>query len=231
MRVLRTFSRVALLAGLVLAAAPVAGAAAAELADRARVAEGLLTDNKPVQALAEMEAAFNAAWERAPLGFSEALFVAARPAGFGIYDARPAAVFKEGEDMLVYAEPFGFGYGRENELFLIDFKADFELRTPTGQILHKQADFADLTMKSRRRNKEFQVFITYNFNGLKPGDYVLVTRLHDLHSGKTGAFELPFTIAAPTPPGTPATPPAAGATPPAQPDAAETAPDAPAPAP
>lgn len=227
MRVLRTFSRVALVAAGLLAAAPVVGTGAAELADRARVAEGLLTENKPVQALAEMEAAFNAAWERAPLGFSEALFVAARPAGFGIYDARPTGVFQEGEDMLVYAEPFGFGYGRENELFLIDFKADFELRTPTGQILHKQADFADLTMKSRRRNKEFQVFITYNFNGLKPGDYVLVTRLHDLHSSKTGAFELPFTIAAPTPPGNPAT----EATPPAQPDAAETAPDAPAPAP
>jgi hypothetical protein len=52
-------------------------------------------------------------------------------------------------------------------------------------------------MDSRRRNKEFQVFITYNFQGLKPGDYVLATTLRDRNSPKTGSFELPFTIVAP----------------------------------
>ncbi|WP_157775335.1 hypothetical protein [Hartmannibacter diazotrophicus] len=184
-------------------------ALAGELVDHATTAEKLLGEDKPVQALAEMEAAFNAAWDLAPLGFSEALFVAARPAGFGIYDARPSNIFKEGEDMLVYAEPFGFGYGRDGELFLIDFKADFELRTPTGQVLHQQDGFADLKMRSRRRNKEFQVFITYNFSGLKQGDYVLVTRLHDLHSDKVASFDLPFTI---VPGDSSSTPPAGNAT-------------------
>ena len=56
--------------------------------------------------------------------------------------------------------------------------------------------FASLDMASRRRNKEFQVYIVYNFKGLKPGDYVLVTKLNDRNSAKTGEFELPFTIAA-----------------------------------
>ena len=50
-------------------------------------------------------------------------------------------------------------------------------------------------MVSRRRNKEFQVYIVYNFKGLKPGDYVLVTKLSDRNSDKKGEFELPFTIA------------------------------------
>ena len=68
-----------------------------------------------------------------------------------------------------------------------------------GQILHAQEGFASLDMASRRRNKEFQVYIVYNFKGLKPGDYVLVTKLNDRNSAKTGEFELPFTIAA-TPP-------------------------------
>ena len=31
--------------------------------------------------------------------------------------------------------------------------------------------------------------------GLKPGDYVLVTKLSDRNSDKKGEFELPFTIA------------------------------------
>ena len=97
--------------------------------------------------------------------------------------------------MLVYAEPFGYGFGKEGDLFKIDFSADFELRTPRGQILHAQEGFASLDMVSRRRNKEFQVYIVYNFKGLKPGDYVLVTKLSDRNSEKKGEFELPFTIA------------------------------------
>lgn len=183
-------------AALFLAVQPVA---AGPLADQAAKADDLVAAGKPVEALATLEAAFNAVWEAAPLGFSEALFVADRPAGFGIYSIRPSAVFRPGEDMLVYAEPFGYGYGRNGEMFDIGFSADFELRNATGQILYTQKGFADLAMTSRRQNKEFQVFVTYNFEGLKPGDYVLVTRLNDKHSAKSGSFELPFTIAAPQP--------------------------------
>ena len=185
-----------LLASLAAVAAPVP-ASAGKIADEAVRAEELAAAGNPVQALAAIESAFNELWDQAPLGFSEALFVAAKPQGFGIYDMRPNAVFAPGEDMLVYAEPFGYGYGRDGETFEIAFDADFELRTAKGQILHAQSDFARLDMRSRRRNKEFQIFITYNFKGLKAGDYVLATTLRDRNSDKTGSFELPFTVAAP----------------------------------
>jgi hypothetical protein len=172
---------------------------AGPILDDAKAAEALLAEGKAVEALASLEAAFNAAWDAAPLGFSEATFVTGKPAGFGIYDTRPNAVFQPDEQMLVYAEPFGYGFGKDGDLFKIDFSADFQLRTTRGQILHAQEGFASLDMASRRRNKEFQVYIVYNFKGLKPGDYVLVTKLNDRNSAKTGEFELPFTIAA-TPP-------------------------------
>ena len=174
-------------------------AMAGPILDEAKAAEALLAEGKAVEALASLEAAFNAAWDAAPLGFSEATFVTGKPAGFGIYDTRPNAVFQPDEQMLVYAEPFGYGFGKDGDLFKIDFSADFQLRTTRGQILHAQEGFASLDMASRRRNKEFQVYIVYNFKGLKPGDYVLVTKLNDRNSAKTGEFELPFTIAA-TPP-------------------------------
>jgi hypothetical protein len=179
-----------------------AAAVAGPIVDRAAEAESRLAEGRAVEALASVEAAFNEVWDKAPLGFSEALFVTGKPAGFGIYDARPSNVFRPGEAMLVYAEPFGYGYGREGEDFTIAFDADFELRTAKGQILHAQEGFAVLDMTSRRRNKEFQIFITYAFEGLKPGDYVLVTALRDRNSEKKGRFELPFTVAgegAPTP--------------------------------
>jgi hypothetical protein len=193
---LRRLARLSLVAaGLpVLAATAAAGG---EITDAARSAELAAEAGKPVEALAAIEEAFNALWDKAPLGFSEALFVADRPKGFGIYDMRPTSVFRPGEDMLVYAEPFGYGFGRDGDLFVIAFDADFELRTAGGQILHARQDFARLEMKSRRRNKEFQVFITYSFKGLKPGDYVLSTTLRDRNSPKAGNFELPFTVVAP----------------------------------
>jgi hypothetical protein len=191
----RTLGPVLLAAGLAVASTAAAGAAAAgEVVESAEKAEALAAAGQPVQALAAIEAAFNTLWDKAPLGFSEALFVADRPEGFGIYDMRPSSVFLPGEDMLVYAEPFGYGYSRQGEAFEIAFDADFELRTTRGQILHAQEEFAELSMTSRRRNKEFQIFITYNFKGLKPGDYILSTTLRDRNSTKTGSFELPFSV-------------------------------------
>jgi len=184
-------------AGLLAAPVFAAPAAAGELVDRAAEAERLLADGNAVDALAELEAAFDIAWSEAPLGFSQALFVASRPHGFGIYEARQDARFQEGEDLLVYAEPYGFGYGRDGDLYKIQFDADFVLRTPTGQIIHGQENFSRLEMESRRPNKEFQVFITYSFTGLRPGDYVLATTLTDVNSGKVGTFDLPFTIVPP----------------------------------
>ncbi|MBS1183390.1 MAG: hypothetical protein H6Q99_3270 [Proteobacteria bacterium] len=170
-------------------------AVAGPILDEAKAAEALLSEGKAVEALASLEAAFNVAWDAAPLSFSEATFVTGKPAGFGIYATRTNTVFLPDEQMLVYAEPFGYSFGKDGDLFKIDFSADFELRTPRGQILHAQEGFASLDMVSRRRNKEFQVYIVYNFKGLKPGDYVLVTKLSDRNSEKKGEFELPFTVA------------------------------------
>ncbi|HUG63220.1 MAG TPA: hypothetical protein VMP03_15340 [Methylomirabilota bacterium] len=192
----RHAARIGLVLSGLLAAVQAEAVTAGEVVENARKAEELSDAGNPVQALAAIEAAFNSLWDKAPLGFSEALFVAAKPQGFGIYDMRPSAVFDPGEDMLVYAEPFGYGYRREGDTFQIAFDADFELRNTGGQILHAQSDFAELDMQSRRRNKEFQIFITYNFKGLKPGDYILSTTLRDRNSPKTGSFDLPFTVAA-----------------------------------
>lgn len=171
-----------------------ARAEAGELVDHAARAEQLLQANKPVPALAEIEAAFNSVWDKAGLGFSEALFVTSPPAGFGLYTPRATAAFHDGEPMHVYAEPFGYGFAPKDGQFAIALSADFRVRNAKGQVLQEQKGFADLTTVSRRRNKEFQVSITYQISGLKPGDYILATTLNDRTSGKSGSFELPFSI-------------------------------------
>ena len=129
----RRLARLSLVA-LGLSAAMFAAAFAGEIVDAAQQAESHEAAGNPVKALAAIENAFNALWDKAPLQFSEALFVSGKPQGFGIYEPRPTSVFKPGEDMPVYAEPFGYGgYGRKGDAFVISFDADFELRTASGQ--------------------------------------------------------------------------------------------------
>jgi hypothetical protein len=179
-----------------LFALPFAGApvSAGPVADDALRAEQFLAQGKTVEALALLESAFNAVWDSVPLGFSEAVFVTGRPSGFGIFETRANAVFKSGEPMMVYAEPYGYGYGDLDGQFTIKLTADYQLKNATGAVLTAQDNFASMSMVSHRRNKEFQLFITYKIDGLPVGDYVLVTTIRDQNSTKSGGFELPFTI-------------------------------------
>ncbi len=174
-------------------------AAAGPLTEQAQQAETELNAGNAVKALASIEAAFNSVWDATPLGFSEALFVTGKPAGFGVYDARATNVFRpdEGHDGLRRAVRLRLRARRRG----VQDRLRRRFRTPDGQgsILTSQEGFAVLDMASRRRNKEFQVFITYSFKGLKAGDYVLVTKLRDRNSAKAGSFELPFTVASTTP--------------------------------
>ncbi|MCW2308149.1 hypothetical protein [Rhodobium gokarnense] len=187
---------------LVLSAAIVGGAWAAHAETPAALAEktaSLIAAEKPAEALGAAEALRDAAWQAAPLGFTTARFVAAPAKGYGRYEPREDTTFKAGEPIAVYAEPVGYGFGRDGEDILIDLDADLELRTPDGQILVAQTDFTRLSARTRRPVYEFQVSFSLNLSGLQPGDYVLFTRLKDAHSDKAGSFELPFTIKGPEP--------------------------------
>lgn len=147
-------------------------------------------------ALAAARQAADAAWSQAPLAFSVATFTQQTAKGFGQYEPRGDNSFKAGESLHVYVEPVGYGYGRGGETYEIAFSADFELRNTSGQILAGQNAFADLALVSRNANKEYQASLSFRFDNLLPGDYVLRTRLNDRHSDKAGSFSLPFNIKA-----------------------------------
>ena len=150
------------------------------------------------------EAAYDATWRAIPLSFTKALFAASAPEGFGRYTPRDKAVFSAGEEIVVYAEPVGYAYGEGADGFSIDLDADLDVRTASGQILARQTGFSRLSYTSPIRERAFNVTLTFSFDGLKPGDYVLAVTLRDAHSDKSGSFELPFAIAASEPPAAPA---------------------------
>jgi hypothetical protein len=169
-------------------------AEAGELVSSANTAEGLAAQNKYLDAIDEMSWAVAKLWPWSPLLIRRALFVAAEPGGYGIYDERKDAVFKLKEMLIIYAEPVGFGYSYADGLYSIDLALDFEVKDKQGKTVANQANFGALTLKSRVQNREFYAKVTYDFSGLQPGDYDVITTMRDKATEKTTNFTLPFTL-------------------------------------
>lgn len=138
----------------------------------------------------------DAAWASSPLGFTDARFVEKPAAGYGAFDPRDGATFEPGDAINVYAEPVGYGYRKQDGIFEVELAVDFEILNNTGQVLAEQADFARVTAQARNPLREFQTSLSFRFEGLTDGDYILVTRFRDANSEKSGEIRLPFTIEA-----------------------------------
>ena len=167
---------------------------AGEISEAGVTAENLVSAGKFDEALQTLETARNAVWNQTPLSFRKTIFVAADPAGFGIYDIRENNEFKSGELLVIYTEPVGFSYGRDGQIFITDMALDFEIKDASGASLAKQENFASWTLRSRVPNKEFMGKIDYNFTGLKPGDYDVITTVRDKNSEKANSFSMKFKI-------------------------------------
>lgn len=189
---MKTFASGALIAALALPQMADAG----PILDAAGEIEAQLSGGDPFAALGGAETIFGMVWEQVPaIGFTATALVAEPALGYGIYTPRDSNVYKIGEPILVYAEPFGFGYGQaEDGRFAIGLAIDLAVTTEAGEVLGELADISTLDLVSRYANREFQANITYTLDGLEPGKYVLRTILRDRNSEKTGAFDLPVEI-------------------------------------
>ena len=173
----------------------ICAAYAGEISEAGVAAENLMNAGKFDEALRTLETARDAVWNQAPLTFRKTIFVAAEPAGFGIYDIRENNEFKSGEPLVIYAEPVGFSHRRDGQIFITDMALDFEIKDSSGTSLAKQENFASWTLRSRVPNKEFMGKLDYNFTGLQPGDYDVITTVRDKNSEKANSFSMRFKIA------------------------------------
>jgi hypothetical protein len=181
---------VLLASSLLLATATHAG----ETLDSAAKAEQLAGEGKFTEALAAIDSAKDSIWKAAPLTFRRALFVASDPQGFGVYDIRDNSVFKRSAPLIIYAEPIGYGYGRDGDLYVIELGLDFTIKSSDGKVAAQQENFGTLSFRSRVPNKEFMAKVTYDFSGLPPGDFEVVTTANDKNSDKSGEFSLKFSL-------------------------------------
>lgn len=148
-----------------------------------------------LEAIDAAQAQLAAAWDAAPLSFRKALF-ADKIEAFGVYEPKQGAVFSPGEQIVVYAEPVGYGYlASEDSSYSFGFDFDLLVKTEDGTIMGGQEKFARTELKSREQNREFLVTLTLSLDGAPAGNYVLEYLAHDIASDETATIQLPFTIA------------------------------------
>ena len=184
-------SQIVPVAALLLLPVP---AQAGELVDAATEAESALSGGEPAKAYEAMATAMTKVWDQIPLTIQKAVFTAADPQGFGIYDRRDNDEYKSTQEIVIYTEPAGYGFGKDGDLYTISMDLDFVLKTKEGEELGGQKSFSQWNLKSRVPNREFMGKLTYTFEGIQPGDYVITTTVRDQNSDETTTFDMPFKI-------------------------------------
>jgi hypothetical protein len=169
-------------------------AAAQDIVSKAKDAETLAAAGKYVAAMDTLDEAAGALWDKSPLIFRRALWVAEPPTGYGAYTPRETNVYRSGADMHIYTEPVGFGWRKTGDIWRTDLVIDLLVKNAAGAKLFQQSEFQKLQLGSRVRNREFMAHLTYSLSGLPPGNYVVDTTLRDAVTGKSGVFSLPFVI-------------------------------------
>ena len=176
--------------------ASVSTAAAGPAVDAATKAEALIVEGKPVEALDAFDAAYEALWNVMPLGFRNVRLVDSSE-GYGVYEERADRSYRADDRMAVYVEPVGYSYAETPDGYSIDLKTSLEIRDADGRTVADAEDLWTGSLETRRRNREFNMTLSYVVPFMRPGDYVGVFTVRDGHSEKTGSFEVPFTVLPP----------------------------------
>lgn len=169
---------------------------AGPLVDAATTIESRLAKDDAAGALSAAGDLYGQVWDQArALGFTQALLVAENATGYGVYNPRPTNVFKKGDPILIYCEPYGFDYGAPGRgLWSVNLFVDLQILDASGNQLANAPDATEYNMTSRHLNREVQANITYTLDGIQPGRYTLVTTLRDKNSQKSGSFQTAIEI-------------------------------------
>ncbi len=182
-----------LLASALAAAAP--PATAGPLADAAQKAEEQAAAGDTVGAHDTIRNAFGSFAATLPFSIGKVIFVSAPPAGYGMYDQRPAASFKPGEPIISYVEPVGLTWKTiEGDRLEAHFTVDLELLDAKGTVLAEQKAFGSFDFRGSVRNQEVFARLTLNLTEPPAGEYVLRYRFRDAASGAVALSEQPFSI-------------------------------------
>lgn len=168
-------------------------AIAGEVATKAAEAENLLSSGKTAEAIDAFDAAADAFWKAAPLGFRKALFVDSVN-GFGDYVPHQGSTFAPKSELTIYAEPIAFGWSPAGADQKVDFTTTIEIRSEKGIVMAKSSTPAALERTSHSKTQDFHITIGFPLPALKPGSYQLIVTVTDASTGKSAPIQLPLTI-------------------------------------
>ncbi len=182
-----------LAAGLAVVAATPARAEPSvdELLDRAKAENA---DNKPVDALRDVQAAYDRLWHDGPLFLTQALFIKEDPQGYGHYDPRADTVFTQKDPLYVYLEPAGYGFKYDGAIYRFGFAVDIEILDSSGKQRGYAKDFTNFDYVKRTANKEIELNFVMGPLKLLAGDYQLKLTVHDKVKGQSVSQLLAFSI-------------------------------------
>jgi hypothetical protein len=148
-----------------------------------------------IEEIDRLEQAVIEAWERSPLVFRRALLVSGSPDAFGSYEPKPDQRYRPRDTVTIYVEPVGYGWRKiDGGLFEIELEADLLIKRPNGDIVTGKENFFHQTFKSHVRNREFFLKINIHLGRPNTGDYIAGIIVRDAVTGKSGSFEVPFTV-------------------------------------
>ncbi len=190
----RTYPMTLLAAALISGFAPILSAG--PIADKAAEVEAAIAAGDHAAAYAGAGGIVDEAWNAAPqIGFTTVALATEPSVDFGIYNPRPDNKYTAGSPIIIYTEPWGFGYGSPGEgLHSVNFAVDLELLTEAGETLGSLKDIAKIDFVARSRRKEANATVTFNLDGISPGNYLLKVTMRDVNSTKTGTFDMPIEI-------------------------------------
>jgi hypothetical protein len=169
---------------------------AGPIADKAAEIEAAMASGDHAAAWAGVGSLSDEAWNAAPqIGFSTIGLTIERSVDYGVYNPRPDNKFKAESPVIIYTEPWGYGFGSAGEgLHSINFAVDLEVLNGAGETLGSLKDIAKIDFISRNRRKETNATVIFNLGGIAPGAYLLKVTFRDMNSTKSGTFDLPIEI-------------------------------------
>ena len=129
-----------------------------------------------------------------PLRVVNATFVKDKAAGYGMYEPRDA-VFAQGEQLIVYAEPVGIKWASGGRGYIAGFVVDVDVLGADGTVLGGQKNFGDFSFDmASTPSTSIHANLTLSLTGLPPGNYKVRYTFTDRTSSEQTFTELPFEI-------------------------------------
>ena len=127
----------------------------------------------------------DAAWTAMPMSAQKTLLVVYDSSGYGDYDPRPNAEFKDSEKVFSYVEPIGYVFKDIGGLYSFGYTIDLKVKRADGSVLFQKEKYAAVNAKSRAKKYESSFASALGIGGLDAGTYTIEFAFHDLNSDKT----------------------------------------------